>query len=73
MASPIKAGGRPGLTLHLNGLYKNYSIEQQTQGLQALDWPMWLQQNGFRLGDDLLVQPLDSKAVDRLVQINSGY
>ena len=65
------AGGRPGMTKYLNVAYKKYAIGQQEQGLQPLDWPIWLEQNGYKLGPDKLVTPVGNTEVDNLIKINS--
>jgi hypothetical protein len=61
-------GGRPGLTKALRIAWDKYNIEQQTQGLQSLDWPVWLQQNGYQLGPDNLVQPAADSQVSQIYQ-----
>lgn len=64
-------GGRAGMTKQLKALYDQYNVAQQTDGLQAVPWPNWLQQNGYTLGEDLLVSPLGTQDIDKLIQRNS--
>lgn len=61
-------GGRPGLTKFLNTAYKRYTVDQQSQGLQPLDWGMWLGENGFKLDPDRLVSPLPNTDIDAMIQ-----
>jgi hypothetical protein len=59
------------MTKHLRELYGIYNVEQQTSGLQALEWPLWLQQNGYQLAADGLVTPIANQDVDKLILRNS--
>lgn len=70
---PISANlvGRPGMTKQLRQLFQQYNMNQQTQGLQPLDWPMWLEQNGYTLGADKLVMPQGINDIDKLLIRNS--
>lgn len=67
MATLTGLGGRPGLTKRLRIAWDKYNTDQQMQGLQALDWPVWLQQNGYKLGEDNLVQPADDSEVEKIL------
>jgi hypothetical protein len=67
-----RIGGRTGMTVKLRSLFDRYNYDQQGQGLEPLEWPMWLQENGFKLGDDKLVTPLADTDVDRLLKIYSS-
>lgn len=64
-------GGRAGMTKHLKSLYDQYNVSQQSDGLQALPWPNWLEQNGYALGQDLLVTPLGTQDIDKIIKRNS--
>lgn len=53
-----RAGGAPGLTTRMRNMYQDYNLSTIATGENALPWAEWLQSQGYALGRDLQVRPL---------------
>lgn len=53
-----RAGGTPGLTLQLKQLFDQYNISTMSAGETPMAWEDWLQTQGYGMGPDRLVRPL---------------
>lgn len=50
--------GPPAKTVDLQPQYQKYAIATQEQGQQPMQWPEWLQQNGYTLSQTGQVIPM---------------
>lgn len=58
----INAGGRAGLTKALRIQYGKYNTDAQLSDQVPLDWPDWLNQNGYDLDESGLAKPSVKRA-----------
>lgn len=66
-------GGRPGLTKSLRVAYQKYNIDAQSTGQQAMDWPQWLEQNGYQLDESGLVKQAPKDQTDAMQNMHRPY
>lgn len=57
-------GGRPGDTERLKMQYDMHAQRQMENGEPPMQWQAWLQTQGYQLGPDNLVVPLNLRAQD---------
>jgi hypothetical protein len=51
-----RAGGSPGMTIHMRKLYDEYNMSTQATGETPLEWEEWLMSQGYELGPDMQVR-----------------
>jgi len=57
-ALDARAGGAPGMTIQMKKLFDQYNISTMSAGDTPMAWEDWLQTQGYTLGPDMQVRPL---------------
>lgn len=56
-ATRLTMGGRPGMTIKLRNQFNDYYTSSVESGESPKQWPQWLEDQGYTLEKDNLVQP----------------